>query len=77
VTEIAAENNSTTIFPIPIELFRPFSQPAAAGAATSPPPQIKVEGSSALPTQIQNGAHAWRRPMGTPTARWLLAFQVR
>ncbi len=24
VTEIAAENNSTTIFPIPIELFRPF-----------------------------------------------------
>ena len=26
VTEIAAENNSTTIFPIPIELFRPFLQ---------------------------------------------------
>src|SRR6185312_12278617 len=24
VTEIAAENNSTTIFPIPIEMFRPF-----------------------------------------------------
>ncbi len=32
VTEIAAENNSTTIFPIPIELFRPFLQ-----AATKPP----------------------------------------
>ncbi len=30
VTEIAAENNSTTIFPIPIELFRPFLQQAAA-----------------------------------------------
>jgi len=30
VTEIAAENNSTTIFPIPIELFRPFLQAAAA-----------------------------------------------
>src|ERR671933_766739 len=26
VTEIAAENNSTTIFPLPIELFRPFLQ---------------------------------------------------
>ena len=26
VTEIAAENNSTTIFPIPIDLFRPFLQ---------------------------------------------------
>jgi regulator of protease activity HflC (stomatin/prohibitin superfamily) len=32
VTEIAAENNSTTIFPIPMELFRPFLT-AAAGTA--------------------------------------------
>jgi regulator of protease activity HflC (stomatin/prohibitin superfamily) len=30
VTEIAAENNSTTIFPIPIELFTPFLQAHAA-----------------------------------------------
>jgi regulator of protease activity HflC (stomatin/prohibitin superfamily) len=30
VTEIAAENNSTTIFPIPIDLFRPFLEKAAA-----------------------------------------------
>jgi regulator of protease activity HflC (stomatin/prohibitin superfamily) len=34
VIEIAAENNSTTIFPIPIELFRPFLNQAAAAAAT-------------------------------------------
>jgi hypothetical protein len=34
VTEIATENSSTTIFPIPIELFRPFLQAAGqAGAA--------------------------------------------
>ena len=32
VVEIAAENNSTTIFPIPIELFRPFLTSAAATA---------------------------------------------
>ncbi|MDQ3223539.1 MAG: slipin family protein [Gemmatimonadota bacterium] len=38
VTEIAAENNSTTIFPIPIELFRPFLN---AGTA----PSIRTEGS--------------------------------
>jgi regulator of protease activity HflC (stomatin/prohibitin superfamily) len=40
VTEIAAENNSTTIFPIPIEMFRPFlagMTGAAAGAATGAP----------------------------------------
>jgi regulator of protease activity HflC (stomatin/prohibitin superfamily) len=35
VSEIATENNSTTIFPIPIELFRPFLQ-AAQAAQTSP-----------------------------------------
>jgi regulator of protease activity HflC (stomatin/prohibitin superfamily) len=32
VTEIAAENNSTTIFPIPIELFKPFLQMQAKRA---------------------------------------------
>jgi regulator of protease activity HflC (stomatin/prohibitin superfamily) len=36
VTEIAAENNSTTIFPIPIELFRPFLQAQAARPAAVP-----------------------------------------
>jgi hypothetical protein len=40
VTEIAAENNSTTIFPIPIEMFRPFMEMAARGGAA---------GASALP----------------------------
>jgi regulator of protease activity HflC (stomatin/prohibitin superfamily) len=35
VTEIAAENNSTTIFPIPMELFRPF---LTAAASSAPPP---------------------------------------
>jgi regulator of protease activity HflC (stomatin/prohibitin superfamily) len=34
VTEIAAENNSTTIFPIPMEMFRPFLE-AAEGAAAN------------------------------------------
>ncbi len=50
VTEIAAENNSTTIFPIPIEMFRPFIA-AAAGAAGAPVPlpQIRVPGAAALP----------------------------
>jgi regulator of protease activity HflC (stomatin/prohibitin superfamily) len=44
VTEIAAENNSTTIFPIPIEMFRPFMEMAArggaAGAAAQPAMQL-------------------------------------
>jgi Arc/MetJ family transcription regulator len=38
VVEIAAENNSTTVFPIPIELFRPFverSQGAVDAEATT------------------------------------------
>ena len=40
VTEIAAENNSTTIFPIPMELFRPF---LTAAAASAPPPASAAE----------------------------------
>ena len=44
VVEIAAENNSTTLFPLPIELFRPFAEGAAkilggAPAAAAPPTQ--------------------------------------
>jgi regulator of protease activity HflC (stomatin/prohibitin superfamily) len=43
VTEIAAENNSTTIFPIPIEMLRPFFQRADDSVAAVTP------ASSALP----------------------------
>jgi regulator of protease activity HflC (stomatin/prohibitin superfamily) len=50
VTEIAAENNSTTVFPIPIEMFRPFMQAArhlaqesgsqGGGQPALPPPDV-------------------------------------
>ncbi len=36
VTEIATENNSTTIFPVPIEMFKPFLQAATAARAPGP-----------------------------------------
>jgi regulator of protease activity HflC (stomatin/prohibitin superfamily) len=43
LTEIAAENNSTTIFPLPIDLFKPFMQKAAdalaSNAVSNTPPQ--------------------------------------
>src|SRR4029078_58891 len=42
VTEIAAENNSTTIFPIPIELFKPFLQ-AQPPRPAAPPATGAVE----------------------------------
>ncbi len=32
VVEIAAENNSTTLFPIPIDMFRPFAKKLGGGA---------------------------------------------
>jgi regulator of protease activity HflC (stomatin/prohibitin superfamily) len=34
VVEIAAENNSTTLFPIPIDLFRPLLEGTSGGGAT-------------------------------------------
>jgi regulator of protease activity HflC (stomatin/prohibitin superfamily) len=48
VTEIAAENNSTTIFPIPIELFTPFLQ-AHASRSAAPPPADPEAPAQALP----------------------------
>jgi hypothetical protein len=40
VTEIAAENNSTTIFPIPIELFTPFLQAHQERQRARPAPSV-------------------------------------
>jgi len=59
VTEIAAENNSTTIFPIPIELFRPFLNAAAAnppraeGSAEPPGPALPASDISSLMSQLR------------------------
>jgi regulator of protease activity HflC (stomatin/prohibitin superfamily) len=59
VIEIAAENNSTTIFPIPIELFRPFLNQAASQAAkaVSPPepaaPALPAAEISSLMSQMR------------------------
>ena len=59
VTEIAAENNSTTIFPIPIELFRPFLQQAAStgprteSPAEPPGPALPASDISSLMSQLR------------------------
>jgi regulator of protease activity HflC (stomatin/prohibitin superfamily) len=52
VTEVAAENNSTTIFPIPIELFRPFIEKAAA-IGNQPPAQQTAPMLGAGETPVQ------------------------
>jgi regulator of protease activity HflC (stomatin/prohibitin superfamily) len=55
VTEIAAENNSTTIFPIPMELFTPFLQAHAQRQQARPAPAVPASvanaeaGGTALP----------------------------
>jgi regulator of protease activity HflC (stomatin/prohibitin superfamily) len=67
VAEIAAENNSTTIFPIPIELFTPFLQahqqrqqagPAPAVPAPAEPPGSALPAAdlSDLMSQLRLGA---------------------
>jgi regulator of protease activity HflC (stomatin/prohibitin superfamily) len=59
VTEIATENNSTTIFPIPIELFRPFlNQIAGTGdrptqAAEPATPALPASEISSLMSQLR------------------------
>ncbi|HEX2249053.1 MAG TPA: slipin family protein [Gemmatimonadales bacterium] len=49
VTEIAAENNSTTIFPIPIDLIRPFLKATEQASATPGPDQNAEPPGKALP----------------------------
>jgi len=60
VTEIAAENNSTTIFPIPIELFRPFLQAAVpkgtAADAEPPGPALPAGDLASLMSQLRLSA---------------------
>ena len=41
VTEIATEHNSTTIFPVPIELFRPFLKAVEAAQASEASPPLQ------------------------------------
>ena len=59
VTEIAAENNSTTIFPIPIELFRPFlnasrsTAPRPEGSAEPAGPALPASDISSLMSQLR------------------------
>ena len=59
VTEIAAENNSTTIFPIPIELFRPFlnavrpTAPGPENAAEPAGPALPASDISSLMSQLR------------------------
>jgi len=59
VTEIAAENNSTTIFPIPIELFKPFlsaarpTTPRAEDSAEPAGPALPAGDISSLMSQLR------------------------
>jgi regulator of protease activity HflC (stomatin/prohibitin superfamily) len=54
LTEIAAENNSTTIFPLPMELLRPFFQKAddMMAAPTGANAALPTQPPSALPDAI-------------------------
>ena len=57
VNEIASENNSTTIFPIPIDLFRGFMEKMSQPAAQPAPPQALPERTSGerLPARVSKG----------------------
>ena len=60
VTEIAAENNSTTLFPLPLELFRPFLEGAAASA------RGRHEAAAQAARLQPGGSTAVDRPVETP-----------
>jgi hypothetical protein len=56
VTEIAAENNSTTIFPVPIEMIRPFLPDAARSAGPPAGERVVAAGNpAAILPQVRVG----------------------
>jgi regulator of protease activity HflC (stomatin/prohibitin superfamily) len=81
LSEIATENNSTTLFPIPIDLFRPFidrvtnPQPGAAqasrpeAAAPSAAPELSAGEHPALPAGEDLDARVQRSREAVPSRK--------
>jgi regulator of protease activity HflC (stomatin/prohibitin superfamily) len=55
VVEIAAENNSTTLFPIPIELFRSFVEPGAPASEEARARALKAAAESMIASLPETG----------------------
>ena len=63
VSEIAAENNSTTLFPIPIDLFKPFLEPGAPADEEARTRALKV--ASDLAAGLSGGEGAGQLESGS------------
>jgi regulator of protease activity HflC (stomatin/prohibitin superfamily) len=55
VVEIAAENNSTTLFPIPIELFRSFTEPGKPASEEARARALKAAAETMIEALPQSG----------------------
>jgi hypothetical protein len=78
LSEIATENNSTTLFPIPIDLFRPFidrlTTPPASAETVRPPAaarttELEAGERAALPSGIDAGATAQQTAEPVPARK--------
>jgi regulator of protease activity HflC (stomatin/prohibitin superfamily) len=58
VVEVAAENNSTTLFPIPIELFRPLLQPGEPASKEATARALKYAAESMVEALPEGGDRA-------------------
>jgi hypothetical protein len=61
LVEVAAENNSTTLFPIPIDIFRGITEKflggAAGGSAEALPPEPREEEEALVERSLGEGGH--------------------
>jgi regulator of protease activity HflC (stomatin/prohibitin superfamily) len=63
VVEIAAENNSTTLFPLPIDLFKPFAKKVGGGGLTAED-EVEPDDDSGAPMALPAGATAMLAGLG-------------
>lgn len=74
VVEIAAENNSTTLFPIPIDMFRPFAKKVGGGGESEGVEDEADEADDDGPIALPSGTSEMLRGLGVDVESALKAL---
>jgi regulator of protease activity HflC (stomatin/prohibitin superfamily) len=69
MTEVAAEKNSTLVFPFPVELLRYFDQTGGVGMLPAAPRGTEPAGATASPAPLRSGTSSQRSEATAPARK--------